>query len=218
MLECEKDMTRATMLLVMVVAANAAGAQLIEAIPKSKATGPMVSAAGQLARYQAERARTAQSGSGATATVGYGFNQTIAAVLTGSTATINYDDGSGGGFTVDQIGVGVRVHMANSHWRWVPFLEIVAGPRWIVDEDFTLCGVSACQQGPLERSGVGYAQSLGLSFYPARRFALSLAGHLNVGDMTKSKFNGQETLGMEDRAQDMRLSFGGTWFLGGGSR
>jgi hypothetical protein len=215
-LECEKDMTRATILLVTVVAANTASAQLIEAIPKSKATGPMVSAAGQLARYQPERAPRAQSGSGATATIGYGFNQTIAAVMTGSTAVINYD--SGGGFTVDQIGVGVRVHMANSHWRWVPFLEVVAGPRWIVDEDFTLCGVSACQQGPLERSGVGYAQSLGLSFYPARRFALSLAGHMNASDMTKARFNGQETLGIEDSAQDLRLSFGGTWFLGGGSR
>ena len=208
-------MRRAALVMSMALLASPAEAQLAgEGDPKSSATGFMVSASGQVGRFQFDDARTGQNGSGVTAMLGYGFTHTYALVVTGSSAQFDYD---GGSYVADQLALGVRIHMANAQWQWLPYLELAAGSRRIVDPGYTICSFLECQQGELRRSGVVYAQAVGVSFYPVRRLALTLAGHVNVGPM-KATFDGRELFGREGSAQDLRLSLGGTWIVGGGRR
>ena len=206
-----KLVKRAIVVAALAAAASPATAQLVESVPKSSAKGLILSAAAQVGRFQFENERNSQRGSGFTATVGYGFTSTYAVVVTGTRGVFDYSNGS---YDVEQIAVGGRVHMTNQHWRWVPFIELGLGPRRIADDDFILCGVSGCTQGDLRRSGVVFAQTVGVSFYPARRFALTASLHVNAGHMTAT-FDGQELVQGEGGAQDMRLALGATWVIGG---
>jgi hypothetical protein len=205
-------MKRALVLLLMGAVAIPAEAQLIQSVAKSSAKGLMMSASGQVGYFQFENERSGQRGAGVAAMVGWGFTPTYAVVVTGSRATFEYD---GGSYDAEQIAVGARIHMTNSQWRWVPYIELAFGPRSTLDENGTICGFAGCTQGQLKRSGVVFAQTVGVSFYPTRRFALTAAGHVNAGQMTAT-FDGQEVFSSQRGAQDLRLSMGATWVIGGG--
>jgi hypothetical protein len=208
-------MKRAATLLSIAAAVTTADAQLIEPVRKSSASGLMVSVSGQVAHNRFENERDGQSGEGVTAMIGYGFTPTYALVLTASSAVFHYD---GGSYVAEQIALGARIHMANAQWRWVPYIELAIGPVRSVDEGFTVCSFVTCTRGELRRSGAVYAQAVGVSFYPVRKLALSIAGHVNVGQMSRATFQGQEMFSGEGTAQDLRLSLGGTWIIGGPTR
>ena len=212
-------MRRTLIVILTLLAARPAAAQLAGTVTRSKTSGFQASAGAQYAAIQFATGTGQTSGwrggYGAMATVGYGFNSMFTAVLTGATAMLQID---GEDVPLQQIDLGMRVNMAGSNWRWVPFLEIGVGPRKMTQEDFTACGGGTCQQGDLVRRGTVWAQTLGVSFYPVRRFAITTAFQWNEGAMDDVTFNGIESLAFQFSARSTRLSLGGTWILSGGGR
>ena len=204
-------MKQALIAVLIAGAADAASAQLIASVPKSSASGIMVSVSGRIAHFQFENQRFGDKGDGVAAMVGYGFGSTYAIVVTGSRGVYQNSQGS---YDAEQFAVGGRVHMTNSQWRWVPYLELAIGTRRLAQNDAIVCGLGGCAQGELLRSGAVYAQTLGVSFYPLRRFALTLAGHANMGQLN-AKFDGQDLFQTSGGAQDLGLSLGATWVIGG---
>ena len=210
-------MKHAMSLALLALGAAPAAAQLAGGVPKSKATGLLVSASAQIARIQFENARFAQSGAGGSATIAYGFNSRLAAVLTGSSVVMHWDDAGNRGFVLDQIVAGIRFHMTDANWRWVPFIDLAIGPTRLFDGDFEMCSFASCERGELRRSGIVFAQSVGLAFFPVRRLSIVASAHVNQASMTKQSFQGIETLTTTTGgAQELRLSLGGTLALGGG--
>lgn len=212
-------MRQTLLVAITVLTAGPLHAQLAGTVTRSTTKGFQLSASGQYAGIQLAnpmgQSSSWRGGYGALASVGYGINSTFTAMLTAASATLQI---GGANAPLRQFDLGMRINMAGSNWRWVPFLEIGVGPRKLTQENFLACGGGTCQQGDLERAGTVWAQTLGVSFYPNPRFAINSSFQWNEGTMDDVTFNGIENLAFQASARSIRVSLGGSWIIGGGGR
>lgn len=140
--------------------------------------------------------------------VGYGLNRivTLYAAFQGS----NLDIENFTGFeevTVGHVDLGVRLHIADSRRRWVPYGDVALTPRVVSakviedDEEYTA-----------RFSGASLTLGGGLAFYLSEAWALDVNLKWSGGEFNEVDLGSVAVQNLDIDSASSRITLGGTWW------
>jgi opacity protein-like surface antigen len=151
------------------------------------------------------------NGGGLGLRLGYGFNRIVTGFvqLDGSTITIENGSTIVGDWALAHAEVGARFHFANSLRRWVPYLEVSAGPRAVSVGDASVNGQTV---DDVTFSGGGFTMGGGLSTYLTRKVALDVSLKFTSGTFNKVDLGSVSINNIDIDATSFRFGVGFVWW------
>lgn len=206
------DIQRAILLLAVLGAASPAFAQGTTTA-RSKTTGFMLGLGLNGTSIKFESDDEADSGSGATLQLGYGFTRRFTGLIDVSGVVLDGDQGEGE-VTLAQVFLAGRIHFGSTSARWIPFIDLGLGARGLGQKDAQVCTPGGCATHDLTFSGGAFMAGAGVSLYATRTFAITGGLTIGVGEFSDRKMDNVTVSGFEEDATTARLNLGISWWPG----
>jgi len=140
--------------------------------------------------------------------VGYGINRivTLYAAFQGASLDIEnftqFDK-----ITVGHVDLGVRLHLANSRRRFVPYGDLALTPR-VVSADV----IDESETRTAKFNGASFSLGGGLAFYLAQQWALDLNAKWSTGEFSEVDLGSVALQNLDIDSQSARITLGVTWW------
>jgi hypothetical protein len=185
---------------------------LAQAGPRSKTTGLMVGVGLNGSSIKFENDDEADSGSGATLQLGYGFTRRFTLMIDVSGVVLDGDPGEGE-VSLAQVFLAGRFNFRSESARWRPFAEVGLGARGLGEDNVQICDPT-CANHDFAFTGGAFMFGGGVSFYATRKFAITGALNWGVGEFSDARMDNVTVSGFEADATTARLNLGVSWFPG----
>jgi hypothetical protein len=141
-----------------------------------------------------------ENGSGGQFQIGYGFTPRFALFIEGTSAGMTSSNGEND-YILRHGDIGVRYSFANAAKAWIPFLDLAATGRSMLnsDEDFEATGQALTVGG-------------GLHYFFKPKWAFTTSLKVSVGEFDTGRVGSVSVSGFEVDATTTRVGLGVTWF------
>lgn len=201
-----------TRTLAVLLVLGSSTAALSQAAPRSKTTGFMLGLGLNGSSIKFEDDDEADSGSGATLQLGYGFTKRFTGMIDLSGVVLDGDAGEGE-VSLAQVFLAGRFNFGSEAARWRPFADVGFGARGLGRQNVQVCDPT-CANHDYSFTGGSFMFGGGVSFYATRKLAITGALNWGLGEFSEATMDNVTVSGFEADATTARLNLGISWFPG----